>query len=578
MLTSEGNHNHCHDCEKKVKCAYRISDLWLCNTCDDKRRRGLGPKPGPRYHEESPLDANHPKFSAKSPFQKIQGIVKSIGKAGRSAMQRAKATSLRRTVSSDSIMDYLPVRPLHELAGQQSPSQPANTENHCDDANSPALSPAHNDLIWSQTPLQQGDDVEAETTLSQLADDLEVDEPPTQITQNSSQPAKKKKKRRSYRLRGEPPPKTEKVKSVKLPKKDKTSGKIKKKTKQQAPTSPHLTRDPVRCCSCMNWFNPPEEEVFGGTVWVCNKCRTVPDTILEIRKDFNALMKTNMDLVASLAAKIAENDELRKENFELRQMMNKEKPAKSKDKGNGKHLIITDATLEGLSANDESKVEIIYEPAACFAGCKELLTKRSNMKYNKVSIITGHTDCAENKSIDELSDDISIILEQAKSLSSTGYVQISSVLPQLHNDSLQQRAEEFNSFAETICKKKDITFVNNDPGFRLGDGDINEGFFQDDGFTLNKAGKSKLLKNLKIQDDVSFKPLNVASTTQFKSVARKAKMSQQKNEGAQEPTSRAPCFNCGERNHTSNKCHYRKRLTCRRCGKAGHKSNLCGRQ
>jgi hypothetical protein len=181
------------------------------------------------------------------------------------------------------------------------------------------------------------------------------------------------------------------------------------------------------------------------------------------------------------------------------QKINKQKSVKS----NGKHLIITDATLESISTNDASKVEVIYEPAATFQKCKEVLTKKAKAKYDKVSLVVGHTDCAENRDKDQLSKDLSTVLEQATSLSVNGDVQISSVLPQLHNDDLQVKVEELNSLTENICSKRGITFANNDPSFRLGDGEINNVFFQDDGSTLNKAGVSKLLKNLQIQSDVT---------------------------------------------------------------------------
>jgi ribosomal protein S27AE len=252
-------------------------------------------------------------------------------------------------------------------------------------------------------------------------------------------------------------------------------------------------------------------------------------------------------------------------------MINKQKPVKN----NGKHLIISDATLEGISANDASKVELIYEPAATFSECTEVLTKKHKVKYNKVSLILGHTDCITDNNqphTDQLPKNLSLVLEQAKSMSSTGDVQISSVLPQLSNDGLQQKVEELNSLTENVCNNMDITFVNNDPGFRLGDGEINDGFFQEDGFTLNKAGLNKLLKNLQIQNDVT---ISTKSTWNSKATVKRSNESNQKTTGPTKSKQNAPCWNCGESNHTSNICVHKRRLACHKCGKLGHKAHRC---
>jgi hypothetical protein len=145
----------------------------------------------------------------------------------------------------------------------------------------------------------------------------------------------------------------------------------------------------------------------------------------------------------------------------------------------------------------------------------------------------------------------------------------------LDDDDVQTRVEQFNSALEAVCKNTNSVFIENDPSFRLGDGDINAGFLQDDGHSLNTPGKDKLLKNLRLHGLVSTSKVHPWQTTtrerlwktQPSQAARSAPSTQQK---------KAPCWNCGEPNHTSNICKFRKRLTCHKCGKLGHKAPRCG--
>ena len=58
--------------------------------------------------------------------------------------------------------------------------------------------------------------------------------------------------------------------------------------------------------------------------------------------------------------------------------------------------------------------------------------------------------------------------------------------------------EELNSAFEKVCSRSNSVLIENDPS-RLGDGDINAGFLQEDGHSLNTAGRDKLIKNLQLQ-------------------------------------------------------------------------------
>jgi hypothetical protein len=237
-------------------------------------------------------------------------------------------------------------------------------------------------------------------------------------------------------------------------------------------------------------------------------------------------------------------------------------PNKRSTAASDKQLVITDSSLDNFQAVDPAKVEIIHKPNATYTQCKQLITDRSKSSYEKETLVIGATDCEGGEPIQQLSTKVLQLVHQAKAIAPLGEVCVSSVLPRLKDQKTQSRIEEMNSAIEDICNSTNTTFIENDPSFRLGDGEVNEGFLQEDGTSLNKAGCNKLLKNLHLFDLVQG-----GKQQPWKKVSReKPRNTQQK----------APCWNCGESNHTSNICRYKKRRTCYKCGKQGHKTYKCG--
>ena len=370
---------------------------------------------------------------------------------------------------------------------------------------------------------------------------------------------KRKGTRRSRRLNGEDVPDLNPITPPSAMDKPKKTRKKVKPKKAKNPPTPKVHPDPIRCCICMEWHNAPEEEVYGGTIWTCVSCRSMPSVIMEMRKELATVLQTNKDLVACLAARIADNDTLRNENAELRNMLNKRPTASA----NKKHLVIADASLR-LANQNSAKCEVKTKQNVTLNDCKLMLTQSAKSEYGRVTIAISATDCIGDTAMETLDKGMHEIVLQAKALAPKGDVQISSILPCLNNQHTQRRIEELNSATEVICNRSGVTFIHNDPGFRLGDGDINEGFYEPDGFSINSAGRAKLLRNLQLADMVKTEP-SIRDEPWNDVVKRKPKVKAQK----------APCWNCGEPHHTSNVCRYKKRLTCNKCLKQGHKSSLC---
>ena len=193
----------------------------------------------------------------------------------------------------------------------------------------------------------------------------------------------------------------------------------------------------------------------------------------------------------------------------------------------------------------------------------------------------GATDCAQDASLDEMEHNLKKAILQAKALTAAGEVAVSSILPRLTDDHIQDRIDEMNSCIESLCTAQNVTFIENGPSFRLGNGEVNEGFLDEDGVHLNKAGTNKLIKNLHLEGHISYKAWNAMSTKQvIKSLKKEPAQKKPQTKPQQDTkvvTKRAPCYNCGVPNHTSNVCVYKTRITCHKCGRLGHKSTRCGK-
>ncbi len=398
--------------------------------------------------------------------------------------------------------------------------------------------------------------------------------------------------RKSQRLRGAP-------KGTETKTQEEEKKKSRKKEKKASPAKQQSTEtNPVRCCICMEWCEAPDEEVYSGSVWTCIQCRTMPAILKEIQKQLSALSQTNSDLVLSLAGKVAEADELRKENQELRTLL-KTQPL---NRGNGRHLIVGDFSLQHISSDDQ-KLEIIHSDEMDYQDCSEILTSQAKSEYDQITIVVGANDCKHVRSVAEMSHDLTKIIHQAKTITRDKAVTVSSIIPYMYDETIQDLITEMNACAKSLCKTNGVKFITNDPIFMLASGEVNEGFLDESGLKPNTAGSSKLVKNLYIDDKVKInkqeawekvrdrkqkttvntKPLSNTKKTQIdypkpsnsaNPNTKKTQIDYPKPNNSANPR-RAPCWNCGESGHTSNICIYRIRLTCRKCGKQGHKSSLC---
>ena len=187
--------------------------------------------------------------------------------------------------------------------------------------------------------------------------------------------------------------------------------------------------------------------------------------VKNMHEEIKAILHTNKDLVDYCDAQIVENYVLHKEKVYLRAMKAK--------------------------------------PSVSLSKFKQILTDSTNRQFINVTIVAGRADCSSNISISELSKDVEQVVLQAKALAPNGTMHYSSTLQCVNNPACQKRVEELNSCSKATCKKANINFIDNDPSYRLGDDEINEGIFEPTGSSPSLAGKRKLRPYLQITSLVS---------------------------------------------------------------------------
>ena len=79
----------------------------------------------------------------------------------------------------------------------------------------------------------------------------------------------------------------------------------------------------------------------------------------------------------------------------------------------------------------------------------------------------------------------------------TDNVQISSVIPRL--DQNNEKVDLLNAGLISLCEEAGVKYIDNRPGFTTQDGEVNDGYLENDGIHLSRAGTNKLVKNLKLK-------------------------------------------------------------------------------
>ena len=241
-----------------------------------------------------------------------------------------------------------------------------------------------------------------------------------------------------------------------------------------------------------------------------------------------------------------------------------------------------------------------------------------------IIIHVGTNDVAKEsiKQEDILSDFEELITTTQVKCGSSTQIHISGPCPR--GDQFSQSISDINTHLIDLTAKLDCRFINNLPSFSYGDGEIDSSLFLSDGLHLSLKGSKKLKQKYSTigpvclthtagsnpslsrseqyatasrvrhdrRDSRSFNHFDVPryhkrSPLQHRHVTRR-EPPRFRGESHKQPVSHGMspntgytkkysrgCYNCGERNHTTQGCRYDVPIICRNCGLEGHKDKFC---
>ncbi|KAJ8024176.1 hypothetical protein HOLleu_36829 [Holothuria leucospilota] len=295
-------------------------------------------------------------------------------------------------------------------------------------------------------------------------------------------------------------------------------------------------------------------------------------------------------------------------------------------------LIIGDSLLRDVRGEDfDHNVNVNCIRGATLKDIKAVLVHGPNnlQASSHVLIHVGTNDVANNaaSNIDILSEYEDLITScQVRFGEQSPKFYISGPCPR--GDQHSQSVKELNSQLKELSSKLDCGFLDNLKSFQYGDGEIDSSLFTSDGVHLSRRGTQKLREKfttigpicLRPQQDstMSSRPLPRQYSPYFNSGNpnydvhdRRFHANNQNRrdrfQGYDHPNNhfrardqlRQPplpnrfthqlnnnsdggskfyqrgCYNCGERNHTSNGCRFDLPVICRSCGVGGHKAKFC---
>ena len=414
----------------------------------------------------------------------------------------------------------------------------------------------------------------------------------------------------------------------------------------------------LRCCLCVQWFHLEcvglmEDDANG--VWSCPFCRTLGKDITSVKdsqKDMLSLIKNMSDQINALTRmlntvhknsqtlledKNRECINLREANAGLRERISQLTAQQSKNKWNEftrkSALLIGDFTIKDI---DETK--LVDTEVLCIAeGRINDVTDALKSKvgpYRQVLLCVGSNDCSDCATDNE--ELLTLIPKYEEAIKVAACITakpedviVSSLLPRCDDDKVSSVVNDFNEDLSTMAHVKHVSFVNNDPDFKLLSGKANDAMLTNDGLNLTYKGTRQLAKNLHLDfgDNVENRksanyttgprgrphpnqcshrrpppsqgsyrrpPPSQGSHRSSDSGSRwpptnhstrHRHVPQERNRDGSgnyrtplpsvKPPQRGSCEYCGKRNHATGTCRHGQPLRCHSCNYEGHKSKFC---
>ena len=268
-------------------------------------------------------------------------------------------------------------------------------------------------------------------------------------------------------------------------------------------------------------------------------------------------------------------------------------------------LLIGDSLIRDVDQNKLVKTQVTSIPGAKTKDVLKTLQKHDET-YASIVCCVGTNNCSTDEfDGDEVTKSFKDIVTTAKTkVIDPKHVRIVSIPPRSDSTDYQEHVDILNACLSTISRDEGVTFVNNDPTFKLSDGTPNDGYLLSDGFHLNTRGTNRLVHNMQLSVSNKVTNGNIAkpkrpqkSTNQnissgnwqgqvnskrnrWQQNSNKSLIDNRKSDNFSQEEYLAPqtdrrCWFCGETNHVSHNCRHGRKITCYTCQGQGHKAKDC---
>jgi SMC interacting uncharacterized protein involved in chromosome segregation len=151
-------------------------------------------------------------------------------------------------------------------------------------------------------------------------------------------------------------------------------------------------------------------------------------------------------------------------------------------------LLIGDSLIKDIDEDKLVKTQVTSLPGAKLTDVMKHL-QDNDRTYSSITCCIGTNDCAcDLFAGEEVSETLKNVVEVAKSkVNDPKDVRIVSVPPRTDSDDYQENVDVLNTCLSAIASDGGVSFINNDPTFKLNDGSVNDGYLLGDGLHAKEA-------------------------------------------------------------------------------------------
>ena len=189
---------------------------------------------------------------------------------------------------------------------------------------------------------------------------------------------------------------------------------------------------------------------------MCSGCRTLSTSIstlttvvVDMQDNVSKLFQINTALVASV-------DDLKHKNAILTAQVESLKSVThadgsvSQQPSRLRKLVTGDSTIRDVACNDPNSLSIVSRGGAKTGDTQQTLCKMKNNTFGDIIMHVGTKNCSTKFPRDKISDNIRSIVSEAKRVTKSGHITLSSITPRTDNEAAATKGGGINHDIKAI--------------------------------------------------------------------------------------------------------------------------------